>query len=108
MSARAKRVIIFGPLILPAVVTICWLASGHEVFTKSGKYLNVPVRNELFGDTDIQVQFVPGPLLGYYIGLDLVIVTLLVALFAGLVAWLILRRRRRHEGLQHEKPAFGV
>ncbi len=81
---------------LPATCCVLWLVSGHELFTKSGKAINVPVQ-DIFGETQVQKQFAPGPIAGYYIGLDLVLVTLFIALFVGaallFASWLSGRRR---------------
>jgi hypothetical protein len=80
---------------LPALTWIAWLASGREVFTKAGKAREVAVRDELFGDLVTQTRFVPGPIFGHYIGLDLAIAVSLAALAVGTVLWWRARRGRR-------------
>ncbi len=80
---------------VPLVMAILWLASGREVFTKSGKAVEVAVRDPLFGDTTTRTELAPGPIFGYYIGLDLLILALLAAVVAGGLWWWIARRRSR-------------
>ncbi len=80
---------------LPVLVGVLWMASGREVFSKSGKAAQVELRDPLFGDSTVQTRFVPGPVLGYYIGLDLVVVVTLAAMSVGAIWWWIARRRRR-------------
>ena len=80
---------------LPVLVCALWLASGREVVSKSGKAMQVEVANPLFGDTTVETQFKPGPVLGYYVGFDLVVVSTLGAATLGLIWWLLARRRRR-------------
>jgi len=63
----------FGLWILPSLlVGFLWLTSGREILTKHIRLVQTEVKDNLFGDTITQTQSVPGPVLGYYIGLDLV------------------------------------
>ncbi len=80
---------------LPVLAGILWAASGREVFSKSGKAVQIEVRDPLFGDTTMQTKLAPGPVLGYYVGLDLVVSAALAAAAAGLIWWWVARRRRR-------------
>jgi hypothetical protein len=95
MSRRWKIAVAAVVTGLPALLWIAWLASGREVFSKSGKPMEVAVRDELFGDTIVQTRFVRGPLLGYYVGLDLAVAATVAALVAGWTFWRITRRRGR-------------
>ncbi len=93
MARRVWAAVLIG---LPLVLAACWLASGREIFTKSGKAVDVQVRDDLFGTTFVRTQFVPGPIFGYYIGLDLVVAVAIVCLVAwGMTAWVRSWRRRR-------------
>lgn len=67
-----RRTAMLVVLLLPLAALGGWLASGHGFFTSAGKMVNVEVRDEAFGDVQTQVVNRPGPVLGYYIGLDLV------------------------------------
>lgn len=74
----------YSLLILPSLlVGFLWLVSGRETLTKHIRNVQAEVKDSLFGDTITQTLAVPGPVLGYYIGLDLVglvaIASLLIA-----------------------------
>jgi hypothetical protein len=86
---------------LPLLAWAAWLASGREVFTKGGKAVQVAVRNELFGDTDLQTQWARGPLFGWYVGLDVAVLVTLAALVAAGVLWWRMRRQRRRAAPAH-------
>lgn len=90
----ARRV--FGGilLLLPIVTAGLWLVSGRETLTKSARVVSVQTRDELFGETFTQEKLVPGPIFGYYIGLDLVIAVAGLCLMIWLVWWIV--RYRRH------------
>jgi hypothetical protein len=95
MSNRGKQVGRASLVGLPVlVVALLWLASGRGVFTASGKAVPVAVRDTLFGDTTVETRFVSGPVFGYYIGLDAVVVLAVLTLVSGLIWWWIARRRR--------------
>jgi hypothetical protein len=104
MGLRGKLVCRLALLGLPLLTALLWIASGREVFSKSGKAAQVAVRDALFGDTTVQTQFVPGPIFGWYIGLDLVAVVALVCLAAGSAWWWLARRRRALEPSGGSKP----
>lgn len=96
-----KRPYLLLPLGLPALAGALWLASGREIFTKGAKPIAVEYPNEKFGGVDQRVEFVPGPILGHYIGLDSVIgAALLAGLCSGL---LLLVPTPRPEPLTREK-----
>ncbi len=59
-------------ILLPLLAAILWLVSGAEVLTKTQKSQTVEVTDDLFGDTITRQELVDGPILGYYIGLDVV------------------------------------
>jgi hypothetical protein len=81
---------------IPAFLLVLWAVSGREFHTKTHKAVAVAVRDEVFGDTTIEEKFIRGPLLGYYIGIDAVIVFAFLALAAtGVYWWWSLRRERR-------------
>jgi hypothetical protein len=87
---------------LPVMIVSLWLASGREVLTKPGKAVSVSVRDEVFGETFIQQKMVPGPILGYYVGLDMVILVAAGCLVLSVVAWWAFRRqasRRERESV---------
>ena len=89
----AKRIWTAALIGLPLVVMVLWLASGREIFTKSGKAVDVQVRDELFGTTFVQRQFVPGPILGHYIGLDLVVLAVILCLAAWAISKWVMHGR---------------
>ena len=98
MARRAWAVVLIG---VPSLLAACWLASGRGIFTKSGKAVDVQVRDELFGTTFVQKQFVSGPIFGYYIGLDLVVAAAVVCLIAWAISvWIA---RRRHRPINHPR-----
>jgi hypothetical protein len=90
----ARRVWIAVLIGLPLAAMGLWLAGGREVLTKSGKAVDVQVPDELFGTTFVQKQFVPGPILGYYIGLDLVFMTVVLCLAAWTISRWVVRSRK--------------
>lgn len=98
----AGLVIVIG---IPVLLAVLWLASGRETFTKSGKPTEVLVQDPLFGDTLTETRFARGPILGYYIGLDLVLLSVLAALIVAAAWWWLARRRRRLSNPAKETPA---
>jgi hypothetical protein len=93
MFLRLKHARIMVLIAVPLIITALWLVSGREVFTKSAKSMSVVVHDELFGDQRTEIRLVPGPLLGYYVGLDLVVVSSVAAAAVGTAFWLLDRRR---------------
>lgn len=90
---RAGFVFHTALVVVPLGMAGLWYASERETLTKSIKNEKVEVYNDLFGDTDVEWHPVPGPILGYYIGLDAVIGSILACgAAAGVSFW---RRRRR-------------
>ncbi len=102
MRARSYRLLRLLIMALPLLVGVAWLVSGHEIFTKSGKYESVAMKDPLFGDSIVQKQWVPGPLAGCYIGLDLVAVSVAIAIIGLLLLWWLNRRYSRPEGVRHD------
>lgn len=95
---------------IPVLVAILWLASGRETLTKHERVVSVTVKDELFGDTNTVSQLRPGPIFGYYVGLDLVIIAVLGSLItlaiAGVVLLLIRHRAgRERNSREHPYPA---
>ena len=92
---RTGRSLLFHAILLgvPLLTTVLWLASGHQILTKSARVVDVQIKDPLFGDTIVEKQFVRGPVFGCYIGLDSVIVTSVASLAIGGGAWLLRHRR---------------
>jgi hypothetical protein len=95
MLVQAKHVGRAALVGMPVLTALLWLASGREVFTKSGKAAQVAVMDPLFGDTTTQTQFVRGPIFGFYVGLDGIMMVTLACVAAGAIWWWAARRRRR-------------
>jgi hypothetical protein len=98
MSLGIKHI---GPIALigiPLVTGVLWLASGREVLTKHDKAVNVVVHDELFGDQRTETQLVPGPLLGYYVGLDLFVAISVITLAVAALVWWLKHRGLRQSG----------
>ena len=95
MSLQAKHVGWAALVGMPLLTAILWLTSGREVFTKSGKPAQLAVVDPLFGDTSTQTQFVRGPIFGFYVGLDGIMMVTLACVAAGAIWWWLTRRRRR-------------
>ena len=86
---------------IPAVALGLWLASGRGVWTQRVRFVSATVTDPLFGDTSQVQQAVPGPIHGYYVGLDVVVVAALLAVaIASLVALIKLLTRRRPPGVR--------
>jgi hypothetical protein len=82
---RTRRLLAI--LALPVVALALWLGSGREVLTKHTRIVGVAVRDDLFGDVNIVQQPVPGPIFGYYVGLDVVVLAILLALLIGVIGY---------------------
>ncbi len=94
MRMIAVRIVLKLALILvPVCLAAMWLASERETFTKSAKICEVEVEDDLFGDY-VESRAVPGPILGYYVGLDAVGGVTALCAAAGAVFWWRERRRR--------------
>jgi hypothetical protein len=91
----AKRLLGTLLIALPVLTAALWLASGRETLTKSARTVPVQVKKPLFGDTFTREETVPGPILGYYVGLDLVIVLAAACVVIGGVAWWAFHRHVR-------------
>jgi hypothetical protein len=84
---------------IPAFALGLWLASGRGVWTQRVRYVSVSVTDTLFGDTTQVQQAVPGPIHGYYVGLDVVVAAALLAMaIASTVALVKLLARRLPAG----------
>ena len=93
---RGLRLVRVALIILPIVIGGLWLGSGRETLTKPFRSVEVEVQDDLFGGTNEEYHPIRGPVLGYFIGLDAVIVTSIVS--AGLLAftgWSMHRQRNR-------------
>ena len=103
MRPRSQLTII--AFAFPAFLLILWAVSGREFHTKTHKAVAVETRDEVFGDVIVQEQFIRGPLLGYYIGIDAVIVSALLALaVSGAYWWWSARRDRQTPHLAEGRP----
>lgn len=81
-----------------AIAIGLWAWSGAEVLTKSGR--SVTVRTvDAFGDPQDVIELRPGPLGGYYLGLDIVAAILLASLVVIAGAWIVRRKRIRSQGV---------
>ena len=80
-------------ILVPVCLAVMWLASERETFTKTTKNRDVKVEDDLFGDY-VESRAVPGPILGYYVGLDVVGGVTALCAAAGAVSWWRERRRR--------------
>lgn len=78
---------------VPLLTIVLYLISGRELFTKNNRIVGVTLTDELFGGSEVVQQSVRGPIFGLYIGLDLVMVTVLLSLAIGIIWWLVHRRR---------------
>lgn len=87
---------------MPLVLAVLWLGSGRQVLTKHNRVVGVSVTDELFGDTTVVKEFVPGPIFGYYVGLDLVVAAALLCAAIGLTVWVLARRREHRK--EHTCP----
>jgi hypothetical protein len=96
-AVSAKRLTYWVVLgCIPAFVLGLWLASGRSVWTQHQRYVSVTVTDELFGGETQTQEAVSGPILGYYVGLDMVVAAaLLPAAIAATVALVRLLARRR-------------
>ena len=94
----AWKLIVVLLLVVPVGLAIAWLTSGRENLTKTVVYVQQEVEDDLFG-TDLRSVGVPGPFLGYYIGLDAVglsaAVSAITLATSGVVAAIKRRRARR-------------
>ncbi len=88
------RAVLLG---VPLLAAVLWLASGREVLTKSARVVDIEVKDDLFGDTVVEKRFVRGPVFGWYVGLDSVIVLSAGALAISGGAWLVGRWRDRRK-----------
>lgn len=97
---RCWKLVRISLFVLPMITGGLWLVSGRETFTKPRRAVEVEMEADLFGDRSWEMQLIPGPILGYYIGLDAVAVSvaLVVVMFGSAEAI----KRTRHR--QHMVP----
>ena len=86
MSRRTKLLL---PLLAPMLALVLWLCSGRENLTKSERPVTVTKENPGFDDGSTYTEMKPGPILGYYVGLDIVAIAGLVAAVAVAGIWLL-------------------
>lgn len=85
----------------PVLALVLWLVSGREHLTKRFRIVPVQVSDDLFGGTDVVHQDLPGPIFGYYIGSDIVLGSVLLALAGVLLWWFLRRNQNREKGHEH-------
>ncbi len=95
MARRISTLVLIG---LPVTAVTLWLVSGREIHTRYARVIDVQVRDDLFGETFVQHQMVRGPILGYYVGLDLVILVAIACLATWAITRWVMRRRARLSG----------
>jgi hypothetical protein len=99
-AVSAKRLAYWAILgCIPAFAVGLWQTSGRGMWTQRVRYVSVDVADTLFGDTTQVQQAIPGPIHGYYVGLDMVVAAALLAIaIASTVALVKLLARRRMAG----------
>jgi hypothetical protein len=94
----AGRLVFRGILLgVPLLAAVLWLVSGRQIFTQAERAVTIQVPDKLFGGMNTETHFVRGPIFGYYVGLDAVVVTTFVCVVIGGVSWLLRRRRERRK-----------
>jgi len=66
-------------VVLPLITGGFWLGSGREILTKPERAVEFEVKDELFGDFSSQTLLVAGPIFGYWVGFDAVLMTLFLS-----------------------------
>lgn len=92
MSRRTKLLL---PLLAPMLALVLWLCSGRENLTKPGRPVDVSVIDETFGGVNTHTELQPGPILGYYVGLDAIAIATLAAAAGSTGIWLLSWRAAR-------------
>ena len=95
MSGRTNTLIHAVLICVPVLAGILWIACGRENLTKTGKAVT-STGEDIFGDPSTTIVFEPGPIYGYYVGLDVFAGTTALSGTAALVLWWRRRRRRAH------------
>lgn len=95
MPGRMKILMRTVLICIPALAGILWIASGRENLTKTGKFVK-STGEDVFGDPSTTLILEPGPIYGYYVGLDIFAASTAFCLTAALVLWWWQRRRRAH------------
>jgi len=85
-------------VVLPVFTCCLWVGSGRETLTKPRRAVEIEVEDELFGDSFKELQLVRGPIFGYYIGVDAVMVTGVLSMTLVGSARAMNRRRDRNRG----------
>lgn len=96
---KTRRRWLFAAILIgiPLLAVALWLGSGREVLTKPQRAVDVQITDKLFGDTIVETKFVRGPVFGYYVGLDLVIVATGACMAIGGISWIVGHRRARRK-----------
>lgn len=80
---------------MPLLFAALWFFSGRERLTKREKIVELDVLDDTFGDRITRVESRRGPVLGYFIGLDAVVIAAAAGIAIGGVGWWIHRRHAR-------------
>ncbi len=102
---RIRRVVLGVSLVAMLAAAGLWESSGRERLTKNGKSVNVTVKDDVFGDSVERTEFKPGPILGWYIGLDAVAITTGAACLATIVTLIATRNRGQQVALPENQNA---
>jgi hypothetical protein len=102
MSGKRLAYWVGLPILPMAFVIGLWLASGRPVFTQHKRVVPVTVKDPFFGDTIVEQHFVPGPILGYFVGLDLVLAVAILSAVITLAVAFALRLLARHRAAGRE------
>lgn len=94
MVKSVLRVLFSVAILVPALALALWAWSGRENLTKHTRNVEVQVRDELVQDMVTEMRAVPGPVMGYYIGLDAVGGAAGLSSVLGLVGFVVWLRER--------------
>ncbi|GEM_PF-1517709 len=85
-------------VVLPVFACCLWIGSGRETLTKPRRAVEIEVEDDLFGDSFKELRLVRGPIFGYYIGADAIVVTGVFSMALVGSAKAMNRRRERKRG----------
>lgn len=94
MRLSAPRSVLVIAIALSCASFLLWMYSGCERLTKSAKPATVTSVDPLFGDPQTRIEMRPGPVFGWYIGLDAVGAAIVFAIAVVLVAQYVSRTRQ--------------
>lgn len=94
LQTGARRSILIFAITVPCACSLLWLYGGRERLTKSAKPATVTSVDPLFGDSQTRIEMRPGPVFGWYVGLDAVGTSLAAAVVLVLATLGLTRARR--------------